>query len=93
MEDVWRLTQDPASHERWDLRFSEIRDLPRLSDEEPHRFRYATRIGLGLRIEGDGESVGTRDGPQGERTSALKFRSDDPKSLILALVGGVLHRT
>jgi uncharacterized membrane protein YphA (DoxX/SURF4 family) len=35
-----------------------------------------------LRILGEGASSGTRDGSTGERTSALKFWSADPKSLI-----------
>jgi uncharacterized membrane protein YphA (DoxX/SURF4 family) len=35
-----------------------------------------------LRIEGAGESTGERDDASGQRTSALKFWSDDPKSLI-----------
>ncbi len=81
LEDLWQRTQDPSLHERWDLRFSEIYYLPR-RDDEPQRFRYETRIGFGLRIRGEGESTGSRDGTHGERTSALRFWSDDPKSLI-----------
>lgn len=81
LEDLWQRTQDPVLHERWDLRFSEIDYLPR-SEDEPQRFRYETRVGFGLRIRGEGESTGTRDGVAGERTSALRFWSDDPKSLI-----------
>ena len=81
LQAVWENTQRPELHERWDLRFTSIEYLPRSSDDEPQRFRYATRIGFGLRIEGTGESVGDRDGARG-RTSALTFRSHDPKSLI-----------
>lgn len=81
LEDIWQRTQNPALHERWDLRFSEIDYLPRDGDE-PQRFRYETRLGFGLRIRGAGESTGTRDGTGGERTSALRFWSDDRKSLI-----------
>lgn len=81
LEDLWQRTQDPVLHKRWDLRFSEIDYLPRDGDE-PQRFRYETRIGFGLRIRGEGESTGTRDSVAGERTSALRFWSDDPKSLI-----------
>ena len=83
MESLWSRTQDSALHRRWDLRFSEIRYLPRPDDSEPQRFLYATTIGLGIRVEGEGESVGLHDGPGGERTSSLKFRSDDPRALIL----------
>jgi hypothetical protein len=82
MEEVWRLTQVPNLHEKWDLRFTRIEYLPRSSDTEPQRFLYATRIGFGLAIEGEGESVGQKDGPMGEHSSALRFWSNDPKSLI-----------
>jgi hypothetical protein len=81
VDTLWQHTQNPALHERWDLRFTDIAYLPRNGDE-PQRFRYETRIGFGLRIRGEGESTGTRDGTVGERTSALRFWSDDPKSLI-----------
>jgi hypothetical protein len=81
METLWDATQQPDIHRRWDLRFSEIRYLPRETETEPQRFLYATRIGFGLRIAGEGESAGeaTRDG---DRTSALRFWSNDTKSLI-----------
>ena len=82
LEELWEKTQDPALHEQWDLRFSEIHYLPRASEDEPQRFRYATRLGFGLRIEGDGESVAEKRTPDGVRTSALTFSSDDAKSLI-----------
>lgn len=80
---VWELSQTPELHRRWDLRFTEIDYLlPRPEPAEPQRFRYATRIGLGLEVRGEGETVGGHDDPGGARTSALKFWSDDPKSLI-----------
>jgi hypothetical protein len=82
MEDLWARTQEPADHERWDLRFTDIDYLPRPDEGQPQRFRYATRLGFGLRIEGEGETVGERTGSGGQRTSALRFWSDDPKSLI-----------
>jgi hypothetical protein len=81
MDDLWRLTQTPELHRRWDLRFTDIEYLPRPDEAEPQRFLYATRIGFGLAIRGDGETVGSRE-KDGARTSALKFSSDDPKSLI-----------
>jgi hypothetical protein len=37
---------------------------------------------LGLRVCGEGETIATHDSLQGQRTSSLKFWSDDPKSLI-----------
>jgi hypothetical protein len=79
---LWERTQDPALHQRWDLRFTEIRYLPRPDETLPQRFLYETRLGFGLRIAGEGETVGTREDATGMRTSALKFWSDDPKSLI-----------
>ncbi len=81
LEELWRLTQTPELHERWDLRFSEIQYLPRPDAAQPQRFLYATRIGWGMRIVGGGESVGENNGSAG-RTSALRFWSTDPRSLI-----------
>ena len=81
MDELWEKTQNPQLHQRWDLRFTQIEYLPR-HGEEPQRFLYRTRVGFGLKIDGAGESTGTRDGDDGERTSSLKFWSEDPKSLI-----------
>ncbi len=81
LDQVWMRTQAPELHEKWDLRFSEIRYLPRPDALLPQRFLYATRIGFGLKIRGEGESVGS-GGNGDERSSALKFWSEDPKSLI-----------
>jgi DoxX-like family len=83
MDELWEKTQNPQLHQRWDLRFTQIEYLPR-QGEEPQRFLYRTRIGFGLKIDGQGESTGERDGDGGARTSSLKFWSDDPKSLIKA---------
>jgi uncharacterized membrane protein YphA (DoxX/SURF4 family) len=80
LEEVWRLTQVPELHERWDLRFTTIQYLP-LQAGEAQQFLYATRIGLGLRFEGRGETRGERS-DNGTAASALKFWSNDPKSLI-----------
>lgn len=82
VDEIWKYTQDPAIHQRWDLRFSTIAYLPRASEAEPQRFLYETRIGFGVRISGEGESTGTRENDSGVRTSALRFWSADPKSLI-----------
>jgi len=83
LDDLWSKTQVPSLHQRWDLRFTRIEYLARDDDSHPQRFLYSTRIGFGLKISGEGETVGTRDDGNGSRTSALKFWSDDPKSLIL----------
>lgn len=82
IDEIWHRTQDPGLHELWDLRFTSIAYLPKETEEEPQRFRYETRIGFALKVEGEGESTGTRENVTGLRTSALTFWSADPKSLI-----------
>jgi hypothetical protein len=82
MADLWLHTQTPALHEQWDLRFSRIDYLPKADDLETQRFQYATRIGFGLEVTGEGETAGERDLPDGSRTSALKFSSTAFLSLI-----------
>ncbi len=82
LDRVWELTQSPALHQRWDLRFTEIKYLPRGTQDEPQCFLYETRIGFGVAIRGTGESVATRTWLNGEAISSLKFYSSDPKSLI-----------
>jgi len=82
METLWVHTQTPELHQRWDLRFSRIDYLPRESETEPQRFRYATRIGFGVEVVGEGESLGERDLASGSRSSALKFSSADSRSII-----------
>ncbi|UOQ53145.1 DoxX-like family protein [Hymenobacter cellulosivorans] len=81
MDELWAHTQQPELHQQWDLRFSEIQYLPRATETEPQQFLYATRIGFGLGVAGKGESVGTKE-KNGERTSVLKFWSDEWLSLI-----------
>jgi uncharacterized membrane protein YphA (DoxX/SURF4 family) len=82
LEAVWSHTQDPALHQRWDLRFTQIDYLPRSDANDPQAFRYATRLGFGLAVEGTGETVGQRNGPDGSHTSALRFESGQARSLI-----------
>jgi len=82
IDRLWELTQTPGLHQQWDLRFTEIQYLPRPDITQPQRFLYATRVGFGLKICGEGESVGSRAELDGDCSSALKFWSDDPKSLI-----------
>ncbi|MBY0688617.1 SRPBCC family protein [Microbacterium marinilacus] len=83
MELVWRLTQDPRLHPRWDLRFSAI--IPVAVDEHGRtRFRYERALpsrALPLhRITGTGVSIGERLRDDGTRTSALAFDTQDPLS-------------
>lgn len=81
LDELWARTQDPACHQRWDLRFTEIDYLPR-AEGEPQRFRYATRVLPGLTVAGTGLSAGEKERPDGTRTSALRFASPHPLSLI-----------
>jgi hypothetical protein len=82
MDALWTHTQTPPLHEQWDLRFSRIEYLPRENDAAPQRFRYTTRIGFGLAVSGAGETIGRRDLTDGSRSSALRFGSEEPWSII-----------
>jgi hypothetical protein len=86
LDDLWGKTQNPQLHESWDVRFTSIKYLSRAEESEPQRFLYSTRIGFGLSVDGEGETVDNRD-DGGRRTSSLRFWSDDPKSLILEGAG------
>lgn len=81
LETLWERTQAPDRHQRWDLRFTEITYLPR-TDGEPQRFRYATRVLPFLTVSGTGVAAGERERPDGTRTSALRFSSAHPLSLL-----------
>ncbi|GAB2726658.1 hypothetical protein [Streptomyces bullii] len=81
LDELWARTQDPAQHQRWDLRFTEIRHLPCV-EGEPQRFRYATRVLPFLTVTGTGVSAGEKERPDGTRTSALRFSSPHPLSLL-----------
>jgi hypothetical protein len=82
LEELWTKTQQPDLHQRWDLRFSRIEYLPRPDESAPQRFLYATRLGFGIEVTGEGEGVGEKDGAAGSRTSALRFWSNDRRALI-----------
>ncbi|MDI6105624.1 hypothetical protein QLQ12_44295 [Actinoplanes sp. NEAU-A12] len=81
MTAVWAATQDPATHCQWDARFGQIEPVPGAT---PAQFRYATTVFPGMRIAGHGVHGGQRDRPDGTRTSALRFRCTDRRSLIAA---------
>src|SRR5213593_1517411 len=82
VDALWAHTQTPALHERWDLRFSKIDYSPRLGEGAAQRFRYTTRIGFGLEVRGEGETSRQRALTDGSSTSALRFGSDAPLSII-----------
>jgi len=80
LERIWELTQSPAQHARWDLRFTSIERTERLS-ERAERFRYSTRIGFGLAIDGWGQTKRSHE-KSGRRLCSLRFGSEDRLSLI-----------
>lgn len=82
IEDIWKRTQNPELHEKWDLRFSQIKYLPKESQGSPQQFLYETRIGFGLRVNGLGESVISIEKENGIRISSLKFWSEKTVSII-----------
>lgn len=84
LDDLWLATQDPGSHQRWDLRFTQIDYLPATGQagQAGQRFRYAVRLGPGVTVSGVGVCAGERVRPDGTRTSALRFGSSDRMSLI-----------
>ncbi len=82
MYALWTHTQTAELHEKWDLRFSRIDYLPKAQETESQQFRYTTRIGFGLEVSGEGETVGQRNLTDGSRSSALRFGSSAPLSII-----------
>ena len=83
MEVLWAYTQTPALHERWDLRFSRIEYAsPNAGEPEVQRFRYTTRLALGLEITGEGETIAQRGLPDGSCISSLRFASAHSLSII-----------
>lgn len=81
VEELWARTQEPAAHQRWDVRFTTITYLDR-TDGEPQRFVYGTRVAPGLSIDGRGETLGERHRADGTAYSGLRFRCDHPLALI-----------
>ena len=83
LDELWRRTQQPGLHRRWDLRFTDIDYSPHTGDG-PRQFRYALRPLPGVTVTGLGVTLGERHRPDGGRTSALRFSSNDPLSPIRA---------
>jgi hypothetical protein len=83
LERLWTATQEPQLHARWDVRFSSITYADGTgSDGRPRAFRYALTVAPGFVIAGTGASAGERRRPDGTCTSALRFASAHPLSLI-----------
>jgi len=87
LDELWQRTQEPGPHQRWDLRFTRIDYLPKAEPDAEQHFRYAVRVLPWFEVDGTGVSVGERTGPDGSRTSALRFSSAHPLSLIRSGAG------
>ncbi|PHB55522.1 DoxX-like family protein [Bacillus toyonensis] len=81
IEKLWEYMQEPDLHTEWDARFTEISYLEK-KEGEAKKFLYKTKIGFGLEIGGEGESIGEIRKETGERISSLKFWTDNTLSLI-----------
>ncbi|BCY11851.1 hypothetical protein [Actinoplanes sp. L3-i22] len=79
MDRIWAATQDPGEHARWDARFGRIDPVP---GAVPAAFTYATAVLPGVEIAGYGVHSGDRRPDGGAAVSALRFGSDDVRSLI-----------
>jgi hypothetical protein len=86
-DELWRLTQEPGEHQRWDLRFTRIEYLPRAIRDDRQRFRYSVKLLPGLWITGAGACAGERIRPDGTKTSVLRFASSQRLSLIRSGTG------
>jgi hypothetical protein len=82
VDRVWSATQDPAQHERWDIRFTRITYESGIDPRGFHSMRYETRLGFGLRVEGFGNYLSSRPPPVEPAVSTFEFDSRDWKSLI-----------
>jgi len=75
LDEVWTATQEPSQHVRWDVRFSRITPTTSTGDGAA-RFVYERRTPVHI-VRGDGISIGETSRPDGTRTSALRFTTQD----------------
>lgn len=80
LDVLWRRTQDPAEHVRWDVRFSRITPTGE-TEAGATRFTYERRSPLHI-VRGTGISLGEVLRADGTRTSALRFSTTDRLSPI-----------
>jgi uncharacterized protein YndB with AHSA1/START domain len=78
VEEVWRRTQEPDLHLKWDIRFTTIRYLEELDERGFKKMDYRTRIGFGVEIYGTGSYLQNKP----PHHSTFEFGSGDWKSLI-----------
>lgn len=95
LDRLWQLSQDPALHPRWDLRFSSIKPMASVpgtlpeeesAPERAQQFRYEFRLPLHT-VHGIGTSLGSRTSTDGSATSVLKFAASDALSPIASGAG------
>lgn len=82
VEELWKRSQTPDLHARWDLRFSRIAYLPLEGDAAPQRFTYERSVLPGVVVRGWGETRGERRRADDSAASALRFGSAQRRSLI-----------
>ena len=86
---VWRRSQDPEDHVRWDIRFDVIRYPPEQDARGFHLMDYRTSVALGIIIWGIGRYLHSTP----LQHSTFEFDSDDWKSLIRHGRGIWLYRS
>ena len=82
LDVVWHVTQDPAEHVRWDVRFTRISPTG-ATGSGATAFTYERRVPFHT-VRGTGVSIGEKHGADGTRTSALRFHTADRVSPIAA---------
>jgi hypothetical protein len=81
IDSLWKLTQDPAQHERWDARFGHISYEPTEEDGK-QRLRYSVTVFPGVTIAGTGECTALRTSGRGVSVSGIRFASESKLSLL-----------
>ncbi len=81
-DTLWKLTQDPAQHQRWDARFGHIEYEPPIDGETDRRLRYSVSLLPGIALTGTGTCSATRTSKSGVSVSAIRFASESSLSLL-----------
>jgi hypothetical protein len=81
IDSLWKLTQDPAQHERWDARFGRITYEP-TEEGSAQQLRYSVTVFPGITIAGIGECTAMRTSGRGVSVSGIRFASESKLSLL-----------